>query len=88
MESSRTRLLLLHLPSFGTLEHPPFFSSMQLVLAVELGHAVVLLLGAVVPQALTVVPDHGAVVPQEPTVVPVLRSCSTMAPRPSTDAQQ
>ena len=43
------------------------------------GHAVVLLLGAVVPQALVVVPASGAVVPQVPTVVPLPWSGSTVA---------
>ena len=84
VESSRTRLLLLHHLSFGTLEHPPFLSSMQLVLVAEL--AVVLLPGAVVPQALAVVPCPCAVVLQEPTVVALPQSCSTVAPRPSTAA--
>jgi hypothetical protein len=50
----------------------------MLVLA-ELGHAVVLLLRAVVPQALAVVPAAGAVVPQVPTVVPLPGSGSTVA---------
>ena len=54
---------------------------MQNVVIAELEHAVVLLLGAVVPQALAVVPASGAVVPQVPTVVPPLRSGSTVAPR-------
>ena len=44
-----------------------------------LGHAVVLLSGAVVPQALAVVPASGAVVPQVLTVVPLLGSGSTVA---------
>ena len=39
------------------------FSSMQIVVLDELGHAVVLLLGAVLPQALAVVPGPGTVVP-------------------------
>ena len=55
------------------------FVSMQNVVIAELGHAVVLLLGAVVPQALAVVPASGAVVPQVPTVVPLLGSGSTVA---------
>ena len=59
---------------------------LYLVLAAVDGLAVVLLPGVVVPQALAVVPDPGAVVPQEPTVVPLLRSCSTVAPRPSAAA--
>ena len=67
---------------------PPFFSSMQLVLVAELGHAVVLLPGAVVPQALAVVPDPGAVLLRKPMIVPLLRSCSTVAPRPSAAAQR
>ena len=50
-----------------------FSLSMQiLLLLAELGRAAVLLLGAVVPQALAVVPAAGAVVPQAPTVVPFL----------------
>ena len=53
------------------------------VLVADVGIAVVLLPGAVVPQAPAVVPYFGAVVPQEPTVVPLLRSRSTVAPRPS-----
>ena len=85
MDSSRTCLLLFHLLSFGTLQHPPFFPSMQLALVAELGHAVVLLLGAVVPQALEVVPAYGAVVLQVPTVVPLPWSGSTVA---SGQAQQ
>ena len=52
---------------------------MQNVVIAELGHAVVLLLGAVVPQALAVVPASGAVVPQVLTVVPLRRSGSTVA---------
>ena len=48
------------------------------VVFAELGHAVVLLLGAVVPQALAVVPASGAVVPQVLTVVPLLRNGSTV----------
>ena len=54
-------------------------SSMHSVLVADTGLAVVLLLEAVVP-------DLGAVVPQVPTVVPLLRSCSTVAPRPSAAA--
>ena len=53
---------------------------MQIVVLAELGHAVVLLLGAVIPQAFVVVPGLGAVVPQEPTVVPHLWSYSTVVP--------
>ena len=51
---------------------------MQNVVIAELGHVVVLLLGAVVPQALAVVPASGAVVPQVPTVVPLPWSGSTV----------
>ena len=54
---------------------------MQNVVFAELGHAVALLLGAVVPQAHVVVPASGAVVPQVPTVVPLPRSGSTVASR-------
>ena len=65
-----------------TLEHSPFILYVSVCTNVaEL--AVVLLPGAVVPQAPAVVPYFGAVVPQEPTVVPLLRSRSTVAPRPS-----
>ena len=46
---------------------------------VVLWHAVVLLLGAVVPQALAVVSATGAVVPQVLTVVPLLGRGSTVA---------
>ena len=49
------------------------------VMFADLGHAVVLLLGAVVPQALAVVPASGAVVPQVPTAVPLPWSSSTVA---------
>ena len=71
------------------MELPPvILFEIALAAIAELGHAVVLLPGAVVPQALAVVPDLGAVVPQEPKVVPLLRSCSTMAPRPSVAAQR
>ena len=49
----------LHRLSFGTLEHPRLFMSMQNVVFADLGHAVVLLLGVVVPQALVVVPASG-----------------------------
>ena len=52
---------------------------MQIIVIAELGHAVVLPLGAVVPQALAVVPAPGTVVPQAPMVVPLLWSCSTVA---------
>ena len=55
------------------------FLSMQNVVIAELGHAVVLLLGAVVPQALAVVPASGAVVPQVPMIVPLPWSGSTVA---------
>ena len=55
------------------------FSSMQIVVLAELGHAVVLLLGAVVPQALAVVLASGAIVPQVPMVVPLPWSGSTVA---------
>ena len=65
-----------------TLEHPPSILC-AFVLADVAELAVVLLPGAVVPQAPAVVPDLGAVVPQEPTVVPLLWSRSTVAPRPS-----
>ena len=58
-----------------------FSLSMQiLLLLAELGHAVVLLLRAVVPQDLAVVPPAGAVVPQGPTVVLLLVSGSTVVP--------
>ena len=50
--------------------------------------AVVLLPGAVVPQALAVVPCPCVVVPREPTVVPLLWSRSTVAPRPSAAASR
>ena len=56
------------------------FSMQILLLLAELGRAVVLLLGAVVPQDLAVVPPNGAVVPQGPTVVPLLVSSSTVVP--------
>ena len=80
-------------PAFPcSLEHPPFFLY-AIVLAADVGLAVVLLPGEVVPQAPAVVPYYGAVVPyygavvpQEPTVVPLLWSCSTVAPRPSATA--
>ena len=52
---------------------------MQNVVFADLGHAVVLLLGAVVSQALAVVSASGAVVPQVPTVVPLPWSGSTVA---------
>ena len=58
-----------------------FSLSMQILLFLaELGRAVVLLLRAVVPQDLAVVPPAGAVVLQGPTVVPLLVSGSTMVP--------
>ena len=88
MESTRTRLFLFAPPFLWHFGASFVLSSMQLVLVAELGHAVVLLPGAVVPQALAVVPDLGVVVPQEPTVVPLLRRCSTVAPRPSAAAQR
>ena len=59
---------------------------MHYVLVADIGLAVVLLPGAVVPQAHAVVPYLGAVVPQEPTVVPLLWSRSTVVPRPSAAA--
>ena len=65
-----------------TLELPPVILFV-IVLAAIAELAVVLLPGAVVPQAPAVVPYLCAVVPQEPMVVPLLRSRSTMAPRPS-----
>ena len=65
-----------------TLEHPPFILY-AIVLTTVAELAVVLLPGAVVPQAPAVVPYLGAVEPQEPTVVPLLWSRSTVAPRPS-----
>ena len=61
-----------------TLELPPVILFV-IVLAAIAELAVVLLPGAVVPQA-------PAVVPLEPTVVPLLWSCSTVAPRPSAAA--
>ena len=70
-----------------TLEHSPFILYMSVWTTVaEL--AVVLLPGAVVPQAPAVVPDLGAVVPQEPTVVPLLWSRSTVVPGPSAAASR
>ena len=70
-----------------TLEHSPsiLYVSVWTTVA-EL--AVVVLPGAVVPQALAVVPCPCAVVPQEPTVVPLPQSRSTVAPRPSTAASR
>ena len=66
-----------------TLEHSPFILYVSVWTTVaEL--AVVLLPGAVVPQALAVVPCSCAVVPRKPTVVPLPQSRSTVAPRPST----
>ena len=46
---------------------------------VVLGHAVVLLMGAVVPQSPTVVPARDAVVPQALAVVPLHGRGSTMS---------
>ena len=57
-------------------------------LVADIGLAVVLLPGAVVPQAPAVVPCHCTVVPREPTVVPLLWSHSTMAPWLSTAASR
>ena len=82
MESTRTRLFLLHHLSFGSLEHPPFLrisAKGRTSSVAELGHVVVLLLRAVVPQAPTVVSATGAVVLQVLTVVPLLGSGSTVA---------
>ena len=79
MESTRTHLLLCTAFPLALWSILRLFSTMQIVVLAELGHAVVLLLGAVVPQALAVVPGPGAVVPQAPTVVPLLRSGSTVA---------
>ena len=65
MESSRTRLLLLHRLSLSTLEHHPFlrvYAKRRIPSVAVLRHAVVLLLGAVVPQAPAVVPRALAVV--------------------------
>ena len=62
-------------PSFGSLEHPPFlhvYAKRRIPSVAVLGHAVVLLFGAIVPQAL-------AVVPQVLTVVPLPGSGSTVA---------
>ena len=70
-----------------TLEHSPSILYVSVWTTVA-KLAVVLLPGAVVPQALAVVPDLGAVELQEPMVVPLLRSCSTVAPRPSAVAQR
>ena len=63
MESSRTRLLLLHRLSLSSMEHPPFlhvYAKRRIPSVSVLGHAVVLLFGAVVPQALAVVPLCGS----------------------------
>ena len=65
-----------------SLEHP-LFILYAIVLTAVAELAVVLLPGAVVPQAPAVVLYFGVVVPQEPMVVPLLRSRSTMAPGPS-----
>ena len=59
MESSHTRFLPLPHLSLCALEHPPFssyFAKRRIPSVAVLRHAVVLLLGAVVPQALAVVP--------------------------------
>ena len=80
VESSRTHLLLCTAFPLALWSILRLFSSMQIVVLAELGHAALLLLGAVVPQALVVVPGPGTVVPQAPTVVPLLWSCSTVAP--------
>mgnify|MGYP005844529347 CR=1 FL=1 len=56
----------LHRLSLSSLEHPPFlrvYAKRRIPSAAVLGLAVVLLFGAVVPQALAVVPSSGAVVP-------------------------
>ena len=82
MESTRTHLFLLHHLSFDSLEHPPFLrisAKGRTSSVAELGHAVVLLLRAIVPQAPAVVPALGAVVPQVLRVVPLLGRSSTVA---------
>ena len=76
MESTRTHVL----PFPCTLEHLAVIL-VVLNLTATAVLAVVLLYGAVVPQA-------PAVVPLEPTVVPLLWSLSTVAPRPSAAAVQ
>ena len=79
MESSRTRLLLLHRLSLSTLEHHPFlrvYAKRRIPSVVVPGHAVVLLFGAVVPQAIVVVS-------QVVTVVPLRGSRSTVSPGPA-----
>ena len=59
VESTRIRLFLLHHLSFGSFEHSLFLrisvKGMTSSVA-KLGHVVVLLLGAVVPQVLAVIP--------------------------------
>ena len=57
---------------WSILRFPHLFAKRRIPSVAVLGHAVVLLFGAVVPQAL-------AVVPQVLTVVPLLGSCSTVA---------
>ena len=79
MESSHTRLLLCTAFPLALWSILRLFLSMQNVVFADLGHAVVLLLGAVVPQALAVVPASGAVVPQVPKVVPLTLSGSIVA---------
>ena len=70
-----------------TLELPSVILSV-LFLATTAELVVVLLHGAVVPQALAVVPCPFAVVPRKPTVVPLPPSCCTVVPWPSAMASR